>query len=293
MAWVAFLGGLKTPSRGGVFQPPIIRELRVWRKCLCTGRVAADGRCRAWATHSRMAGMKSGNHKNSSMARGAAAQRRKPSARPGKVDERRASKSRGAKGGAPAKNGLATFDGTRPNRKGGNRSMDARFGKNNLDRSGKPSKPGKPSDANRPNKPSKPGKPNKSSKSGKASKSGKPAKFAKAAPARRNGELRAGCARGNVAPGAFFCPIDSKCGGCEWLAVPYAEQLKRKQHEVEGLFDGLLDSETAVLPILGMDDPLLSQQGRVALCWHMGQKSTSNACLVRHVRTRNASRDRF
>lgn len=190
--------------------------------------------------------MKSGNHKNSSTARGAAAQRRKPSARPGKVDERRASKSRGAKGGAPAKNELATFDGTKPNRKGGNRSMDARFGKNNLD---KPGKPGGSSDASRPNKP------NKSNKSGKASKSGKPTKFAKAAPVRRDGGFRTGCARGSVAPGAFFCPIDSKCGGCEWLAVPYAEQLKRKQHEVEGLFDGLLDSETAVRPILGMDDP--------------------------------------
>ena len=172
--------------------------------------------------------MKSGNHKNSSTARGAAAQRRKPSARPGKVDERRASKSRGAKGGAPAKSESATFDSTKPNRKGGNRSMDARFGKNNLD---KPGKPGGPSDAGRPNKP------NRSNKSGKASKSGKPTKFAKAAPVRRDGGLRAGCARGGVAPGAFFCPIDSKCGGCEWLAVPYAEQLKRKQHEDEALFD--------------------------------------------------------
>jgi len=93
-----------------------------------------------------MAGMKSGNHKNSSTARGAAAQRRKPSARPGKVDERRASKSRGAKGGAPAKNELAAFDGTKPNRKDGNRSMDARFGKNNLDKPGKPGKPGGPSE---------------------------------------------------------------------------------------------------------------------------------------------------
>lgn len=83
-----------------------------------------------------MAGMKSGNHKNSSTVRGAAAQRRKPSARPGKVDERRVSKGRGAKGGAPAKNELATFDGTKPNRKGGNCSMGARFGKNNLDRLG-------------------------------------------------------------------------------------------------------------------------------------------------------------
>ena len=37
MAWVAFLGGLKTPSRGVVFQPPIIRELRVWRNACVRG----------------------------------------------------------------------------------------------------------------------------------------------------------------------------------------------------------------------------------------------------------------
>ncbi len=90
---------------------------------------------------------------------------------------------------------------------------------------------------------------NKSNKSGKASKSANRL-LAKAAPVRRDGGLRAGCAEGALRQGAFFCPIDSKCGGCEWLAVPYAEQPKRKQHEVEAFFDGLLDPETAVRLIL-------------------------------------------
>ena len=99
---------------------------------------------------------------------------------------------------------------------------------------------------------------------------------------------------GALRQGRFFCPIDSKCGGCEWLAVPYAEQLKRKQHEVEGLFDGLLDSETAVRPILGMDDPRYYRNKVVSpYVGILGQKSTPNACFVRHVRTRNAPRDRF
>ncbi len=58
-----------------------------------------------------------------------------------------------------------------------------------------------------------------------------------------------------VRPGAFACPIDGRCGGCQWLAIPYAEQLARKQREVEALFEGLLDEESVVSPILGMEDP--------------------------------------
>ena len=51
----------------------------------------------------------------------------------------------------------------------------------------------------------------------------------------------------------YDCPASRKCGGCEWLNVPYELQLKRKQMQVEELFapfgDGL------VQPIRGMDDP--------------------------------------
>ena len=147
--------------------------------------------------HSKMASMKSGNHKNSSKAR-ASSQRRKPSARPGKLDERR-----GPKAGAPraGKNGS---QGAGSKKHAKSHSFAAQAGKN-----------------------------------------------ARASHAPKQGNA----ARHAVAEGALYCPIDAKCGGCAWLAVPYAEQLARKQREVEGLFDGLLGPECDVRPILGMKDP--------------------------------------
>ena len=53
----------------------------------------------------------------------------------------------------------------------------------------------------------------------------------------------------------YDCSIASKCGGCEWLNVPYPIQLRRKQEEVEQLFEGLCDN-AAIYPIIGMDEPL-------------------------------------
>ena len=138
--------------------------------------------------------MKSGNHKNSSTPR-ASSQRRKPNARPSKVDESRASK----RGASPA-------------------------GKN------------------RP-----------ASGAGKNSKKNASPYCGGRKCVRKDGSP--GAAQRTVAPGALHCSIDAKCGGCQWLAVPYAEQLARKQREVEGLFEGLIDAETTVHPILGMDDP--------------------------------------
>lgn len=37
----------------------------------------------------------------------------------------------------------------------------------------------------------------------------------------------------------YTCPIARSCGGCEWLAVPYPIQLKRKRQAVEELFSDL------------------------------------------------------
>ena len=59
----------------------------------------------------------------------------------------------------------------------------------------------------------------------------------------------------------YDCPVAGKCGGCEWLAVPYPIQLERKQHSVEALFSPLLADDkhqtaVTVRPILGMDEPL-------------------------------------
>ena len=47
------------------------------------------------------------------------------------------------------------------------------------------------------------------------------------------------------------CPVFGRCGGCQLLDMPYREQLKRKQHNVERLLDGLC----RVQPITGMEDP--------------------------------------
>lgn len=56
-------------------------------------------------------------------------------------------------------------------------------------------------------------------------------------------------------PGAFFCPIDGQCGGCQLLAVPYADQLSEKQRRMKDLFAGLLDAECEIGEIIGMSDP--------------------------------------
>lgn len=48
------------------------------------------------------------------------------------------------------------------------------------------------------------------------------------------------------------CPVAKRCGGCEWLAMPYDLQLKRKQEYVEELFSNF---KCKVDPIVGMDDP--------------------------------------
>ena len=54
----------------------------------------------------------------------------------------------------------------------------------------------------------------------------------------------------------YTCPIARDCGGCEWLAVPYPIQLRRKQEQVEGLLGAAAAEDgAAVEPIRGMDEP--------------------------------------
>ncbi|MGI6754447.1 MAG: 23S rRNA (uracil(1939)-C(5))-methyltransferase RlmD [Atopobiaceae bacterium] len=55
----------------------------------------------------------------------------------------------------------------------------------------------------------------------------------------------------------YTCPIARTCGGCEWLAVPYPIQLKRKQAYLEELFAEELAQDGAELaPIVGMEEPV-------------------------------------
>ena len=50
------------------------------------------------------------------------------------------------------------------------------------------------------------------------------------------------------------CSVFGRCGGCQQLDVPYAEQLAAKQREIEELFAPLAPAG-AFAPILGMSDP--------------------------------------
>ncbi len=55
----------------------------------------------------------------------------------------------------------------------------------------------------------------------------------------------------------YTCPIARDCGGCEWLAVPYPIQLRRKQEQVEELLGPAAERDgAAVDPIRGMGEPV-------------------------------------
>ena len=57
----------------------------------------------------------------------------------------------------------------------------------------------------------------------------------------------------------YTCPVAKSCGGCEWLAVPYPIQLRRKREAVLELFEEILPEAAtagereARVPIHGMD----------------------------------------
>ena len=58
----------------------------------------------------------------------------------------------------------------------------------------------------------------------------------------------------------YTCPIAARCGGCEWLAVPYPIQLRRKREAVQALLDEALGgrggSRVEVAEVRGMDEPV-------------------------------------
>ena len=51
----------------------------------------------------------------------------------------------------------------------------------------------------------------------------------------------------------YTCPIARDCGGCEWLAVPYTIQLRRKQEQVKDLLGAMIGADKGELrQIVGM-----------------------------------------
>ena len=55
---------------------------------------------------------------------------------------------------------------------------------------------------------------------------------------------------------AQSCPVDKRCGACQLLALPYADQLEKKHAQMVELFADVSEKDlVAVEPLLGMGDP--------------------------------------
>ena len=55
----------------------------------------------------------------------------------------------------------------------------------------------------------------------------------------------------------YTCPIAKRCGGCEWLAVPYPIQLRRKGEYVRELFGEMAKQDGATIDdVRGMSEPV-------------------------------------
>lgn len=52
------------------------------------------------------------------------------------------------------------------------------------------------------------------------------------------------------------CSVEKRCGACQLLSMPYADQLSKKQKAIEDLFEEVAETDAASIePIIGMDDP--------------------------------------
>ena len=81
------------------------------------------------------------------------------------------------------------------------------------------------------------------------------------------------------------CPVADRCGGCEWLSMPYEMQLERKQDFIEELF---ANARVEVDPIVGMKFPdhyrnkvqlpfapgTPNSQGRMTARWGIFERGT-------------------
>lgn len=179
--------------------------------------------------------MKNGNRQNSKRihaSRPNGTARRKPSARPGKLDTR------------PAKRGGTKAAPTLDDAKGKNRSASDKGSASAGARTRKGGDRKKSADrtliAKGFNAKSPRAKKVLAKRAGAAGKGG-------SAPVRK--------APISLAPGALYCPIDGQCGGCQLLSVPYGQQLRDKQHRMENLFADLIDDSCVVCKIIGMADP--------------------------------------
>lgn len=101
----------------------------------------------------------------------------------------------------------------------------------------------------------------------------------------------------------YTCPIARSCGGCEWLAVPYPVQLRRKQEWIERLFADLTKQDkTEISPIVGVRGEPLAYRHKAATPFAPAAKGrlrsgfyaagthrivSCNTCLVEDPRARH------
>lgn len=79
----------------------------------------------------------------------------------------------------------------------------------------------------------------------------------------------------------YTCAIAKRCGGCEWLAVPYPIQLKRKQQLVEDLLGEFVEKDDGELaPIVGMEEPL-AYRHKAATPFAPGRKAQRGRTTLR------------
>lgn len=79
----------------------------------------------------------------------------------------------------------------------------------------------------------------------------------------------------------FTCSVSKQCGGCEWLAVPYPIQLRRKQESLDELFGDLFQrAKIQPEPIIGMDDPQ-AYRHKAATPFAPGKKRTIRSGFYR------------
>lgn len=108
--------------------------------------------------------------------------------------------------------------------------------------------------------------------------------------------------RGDASGATYRCPVAQRCGGCEWLGMPYGTQLERKQDYIEDLF---ADFKADVEPIVGMEEPSRyrnkvqlpfapgkpTRDGRTSVMWGIFERGSHyivpcRDCLVEDERAR-------
>ena len=64
------------------------------------------------------------------------------------------------------------------------------------------------------------------------------------------------------------CPVANRCGGCQYMGIPYEKQLASKQEKVQNLFPTYKE----IQPVIGMENPVYYRcKVQAAFGWQKGK----------------------